>query len=79
LVEALQLRKDLLGDRHPDVANSLNNLAALYCYQNRFTEAEPLLLQALEIRQQVLGNTHPHTLNTQQSLENLRQAMKKME
>jgi tetratricopeptide (TPR) repeat protein len=74
-LDALQLRKDRLGDRHPDVATSLNNLAVLRYNQNRFTEAESLLLQALEICQQVLGNAHPDTIGTQRSLENLRQAM----
>jgi class 3 adenylate cyclase len=71
-IEALQLRKDLLGDRHPAVATSLNNLAELYYSQNRFAESEPLLLQALEIQQQVLGNVHPDTIVTQQILERLR-------
>jgi len=50
-------------------------LAVLYYYQNRFAEAESLLLQALEIRQRVLGDTHPDTISTQQSLVYLRQAM----
>ncbi|NJM99279.1 MAG: tetratricopeptide repeat protein, partial [Phormidesmis sp. RL_2_1] len=29
-VEALAIRKTELGDRHPDTATSLNNLAGLY-------------------------------------------------
>jgi Tetratricopeptide repeat len=47
------------SDRHPAVANSLNNLAVLRYHQNCFAEAEPLLLPALAIRQQVLGEAHP--------------------
>ncbi len=35
-LEALDLRKQLLGDNHPDVATSLNNLAALYDSQGRY-------------------------------------------
>jgi tetratricopeptide (TPR) repeat protein len=77
-LEALDLRKRLLGDNHPDVATSLNNLAALYCYQGRYTEAEPLYLEAIKIATQVLGKNHPHTQtimeNYKTMLSQLRQA-----
>jgi len=49
-LEALELRKSLLGDAHPDVATSLNNLAKLYQAQGQYAEAEPLYLQALDLR-----------------------------
>ncbi len=39
----LEMMKKLLGDEHPDVATSLNNLAQLYYYQGRYSEAEPPL------------------------------------
>ncbi|TVQ15794.1 MAG: tetratricopeptide repeat protein, partial [Leptolyngbya sp. DLM2.Bin27] len=51
--------KQLLGEAHPDVASSLNNLALLYKSQGRYSEAEPLLQQALALRKQLLGETHP--------------------
>ncbi|MCA2722865.1 MAG: tetratricopeptide repeat protein [Microcystis sp. M048S1] len=51
--------KRLLGNNHPLVASSLNNLAALYDSQGRYTEAEPLYLQALDLRKQLLGDNHP--------------------
>jgi len=66
-----------LGEQHPDVASSLNNLAVLYANQGRLTDAEPLLAQALERYQQLLGNQHPDTVMTRQSLEYLRQMMGK--
>ncbi|HAJ63670.1 MAG TPA: tetratricopeptide repeat protein, partial [Cyanobacteria bacterium UBA8543] len=47
--QCLELSKRLLGQEHPDVATSLNNLAGLYESQGRFAEAEPLYLQALEL------------------------------
>ena len=62
-----------MGESHPDVAASLNNLAVLYANQGRLTEAEPLLMQALELRQQILGNQHPDTVGTRQSVVYLRQ------
>ncbi len=58
-LQALELRKRLLGEEHPDVATSLHNLALLYKYQGRYSEAEPLYLQALELRKGLLGGEHP--------------------
>ncbi|WP_423202526.1 CHAT domain-containing tetratricopeptide repeat protein [Microcystis flos-aquae] len=55
------LRKQQLGDNHPDTATSLNNLAALYRVQGRYSEAEPLYKQALAIWKQQLGDNHPDT------------------
>jgi tetratricopeptide (TPR) repeat protein len=49
----------LLGDEHPDVATSFNNLAVLYYAQGRYSEAEPLYQQALALRQNLLGDEHP--------------------
>lgn len=45
----------MLGERHPDFATSLNNLARLYYVMGRHVEAEPLLKQALELNREVLG------------------------
>lgn len=50
-----------LGDRHPDTAISLNNLAGLYDSQARYSEAEPLFHEAIIILIQQLGLSHPNT------------------
>ena len=63
-----EISKAELGDRHPNTAASLNNLAALYNSQGRYGEAEPLYVQALEIKKAELGDRHP---NTATSLNNL--------
>jgi len=47
--EVLQLREKALGQDHPDVATSLNNLAALYEAQGKYAEAESLNKRSLEI------------------------------
>jgi tetratricopeptide (TPR) repeat protein len=60
--------KEKLGDRHPDVATSLNNLALLYSSQGRYEAAEPLYQKALALRQELLGDRHP---DVAQSLNNL--------
>jgi tetratricopeptide (TPR) repeat protein len=75
-LEALDLRKRLLGDNHPDVATSLNNLAGLYESQGRYTEAEPLYLEALDLRKRLLGENHPNTKTCRNNLQRLRQQQK---
>jgi tetratricopeptide (TPR) repeat protein len=70
--QALALRQKLLGDDHPDVASSLNNLAFLYKSQGKYKEAEPLYQQALNIFEQRLGVDHPHTIIVRGNLEHLR-------
>jgi hypothetical protein len=46
--EALQVRREVLGPRHPGTLTSLDNLAALYRDQGRYGEAEPLHQEALQ-------------------------------
>ncbi|NEQ87226.1 MAG: tetratricopeptide repeat protein [Moorea sp. SIO2I5] len=65
------MRKQLLGENHPDVATSLNNLAGLYYNQGRYSEAEPLYQQALEIAVQQLGENHPNTQTISRNLSRL--------
>ncbi|MEA5449469.1 tetratricopeptide repeat protein [Leptolyngbya sp. CCNP1308] len=57
--EALSIRREQLGDRHPDVATSLNNLAFLYQDQGRYGEAEHLYQESLSILREQLGDRHP--------------------
>ena len=70
--EALALRQRLLGNDHPDVATSLNNLAGLYGAQGRYSEAEPLYQEALALRQRLLGNDHPYVATSLFNLGSLR-------
>jgi CHAT domain-containing protein/tetratricopeptide (TPR) repeat protein len=56
---SLELREKALGAMHPDVAESLNNLAALYQAQGAYARAEPFLVRALAIHEKALGATHP--------------------
>jgi tetratricopeptide (TPR) repeat protein len=43
----------VLGEEHPDVAASLNNLAGLLCAQGKYDEAKHLLTQSLAIDRKV--------------------------
>ena len=47
--QTLEITKQALGDKHPDHARSLKNLALLYVARGDHAKAEPLARQALEI------------------------------
>ena len=66
--KAKEVAQQLFGDKHPDVATSLNDLATLYYYQGRYDEAETFYLQALEMYKKLLGDEHPYVAT---SLNNL--------
>jgi CHAT domain-containing protein/tetratricopeptide (TPR) repeat protein len=57
--KVVSLRKEILGEQHPDYANSLNNLAALYSSTGDYAKAETLYHQAMEIVRKALGEQHP--------------------
>ena len=56
---SLAIREKALGPDHPDVGDSLNNLAELYRAQGRYAEAEPLYKRSLAIAEKALGPDHP--------------------
>ena len=66
--DALRIRQQVLGEEHPDIATSLNDLGLLYDAMGRYEQAEPKLTQALEMRRRLLGNEH---LDVALSLNNL--------
>jgi serine/threonine protein kinase/tetratricopeptide (TPR) repeat protein len=57
----LDMDRQLLGDRHPNVAEDYINLAAIQFEQGHFPEAEKYDRQALEIIQAWFGRDHPET------------------
>jgi len=58
--QCLKVAEQRLGENHPDVATSLNNLAELYRTQGKYAEAEPLFTRSLAIWESQLGENHPH-------------------
>jgi CHAT domain-containing protein/tetratricopeptide (TPR) repeat protein len=66
--KVLVIRKKVLGEAHPDYADSLNNLAALYMYQGDYAKAEPLFRHAIAIRKKTLGEAHPRYATTLNNL-----------
>lgn len=58
LREALAIRRRLLGQTHPEVAESLANLGGALRGQRRFVEAEAVQREALGIRRRHFGEEH---------------------
>ena len=66
--EALALRKKLLGDEHPEVADSLNDLGRAYYGEGKYSDAEGLHRKALSMRRQLFGEKHPDIATSLYSL-----------
>ena len=58
---ALSIREQLFGPKHPETAACLNNLAALLCAQGDAIGAQPLLERALQIFEEAFGPDYPYT------------------
>jgi hypothetical protein len=69
------VRRETLGNRHPDTLNSINNLGTLLRAKGDLAAAEPLYREALEVRRETLGDQHPRTLASRNSLGALLQNM----
>src|SRR5262249_54961801 len=65
---ALDIRKQLYGEAHPEVASSLNDLAQVLQWECKLDEAEAMHREALAMRRMVLGRSN---LDVAQSLSNL--------
>jgi eukaryotic-like serine/threonine-protein kinase len=71
LLDALAMRRGILGQGHPDIGKSALHLALLLHKMGRYADAEPLYLEALANWRHSLGPTHPATLSTVRSLVTL--------
>ncbi|MEQ8435371.1 MAG: CHAT domain-containing tetratricopeptide repeat protein [Oceanicaulis sp.] len=69
--EALEVRRTLYPEAHPQIARSYFELGALADDQGRAGEAARLVRRALELRLEVLGPDHPHVAMTQVSLASI--------
>ena len=77
--KALDIKKKLLGNDHPDVAELLNYLALIYKKNNKLIESELLYKKALRIRMKKLGKEHPDVAITIYNLANLYYSQKRNE
>ena len=79
LETALQTRRRVVGQDHPDTLASANALANLYWFQGKYPEAEPLYRDIVERRTRVLGADHPDTLRANYDLASLYVMQKRWE
>ncbi len=68
LREALALRRAALGERRPEVAESLNNVGAVLWAQSDYAGAERFYREALQLRRELFGLEHAEVA---ESLTNL--------
>ena len=59
--KALEIKKEVLGEKHADTANSYNNIGVVYEELGDYNEALEYHNKALEIRKEVLGEKHTNT------------------
>jgi len=58
--QAFEIRRKVLGEEHPDTAESLNNLGVLLQAMGDYEGARPYLEKSLEIDLKVFGDQHPN-------------------
>ena len=68
LLKVVELRKLTVGERHPDYAQSLNNLGFVYATLGQYKEAEQNYSKAAELYKLLQGETNPDYAT---SLDNL--------
>ncbi|MEZ4359973.1 MAG: serine/threonine-protein kinase [Kofleriaceae bacterium] len=76
---ALDIRKRALGDEHPAVARSLQNLAGMYDLQGDRATARAMLGRALHLKEQALGPEHVELTSTINSLADFDESEGKLE
>ncbi|KAI9652351.1 MAG: hypothetical protein M1829_001664 [Trizodia sp. TS-e1964] len=67
-VEVLELRKEVLGPKHPAIITAMANLASTWQQQGRSNKAEQLYVEVLELQKEVLGPKHPATITAMANL-----------
>jgi CHAT domain-containing protein len=63
-LEALEIRKRILGGEHADTVAGLNGVGLLYDRLKDYANAETFYRQALAARKKILGDEHPDTANS---------------
>jgi cytochrome c-type biogenesis protein CcmH/NrfG len=76
--KVLDLRRELLGEKHPDTIRSMAELATTYHAQGRYDEALQLHQTALDLRHHVLGENHPDTMQSVAYLASIHEALQQL-
>jgi hypothetical protein len=78
-MQVIEIRKTVLGSKHPSTLTSIANVASTYWKQGQWNEAEKLEVQVLEIRKRVLGAEHPDTLTSMNNLARTWNSQRKLQ
>ena len=70
--QALAIRRQVLGDQHPDTATSLWWMGHILMTEGKLVEAQPYYEQAFAIYLLRLGPNHPDTQAVRSTLEQLK-------
>jgi len=73
MARALDLRRRILGDRHPDTLTTMQELGELYIGAGKYDQAEAVLGPLLEVRRRKLGLYHEDTLRAMNDLAGVMQ------
>lgn len=57
-VQIVELKRQMLGENHSDVANAINNLASLYYINGDYKKAESLFVKLLDLNKKIFGEEH---------------------
>ena len=71
---AVELRRRMLGQRHPDTLVSQSRLALVYALEGKYAQAEELYNETLDVQRRVMGEEHSFTLTSMNGLANLYQS-----
>lgn len=74
---AYELRRDQLGESHPDTLNAQTNLAIAFRSQGKYPQSETLLSKILEVQRKSIGSADPVTLASMHNLAALYRTMGK--
>ena len=62
--KTLSISFEEIGDDHPRVADTYNNMAVVYYNQGKYDEALAMYEKALSIKLKKLGDDHPDVADT---------------
>ncbi|KZL66524.1 kinesin light chain [Colletotrichum tofieldiae] len=68
VAQSIRLRKERLGEEHPDTLRSMATMALTHRDQGQWREAEELGERVMDISVRVLGGEHPDTLSSMSNL-----------
>jgi tetratricopeptide (TPR) repeat protein len=74
--KALEIDREVYGEKHPDVATRLSNLGSAWYSLGDSKKAIEYTQQAYTIFQEILGDQHPNTKIVKENLEAIKSKYK---